>query len=229
MGNIDNSYAFIFDLDGTLIDLRQIWEQTYNFLYQKKHSFTLTGAEMKSMFGPPELECHQNILKGRDLYTAERAEELVQETEYTMLLTLARTDVSSHILPGVIPCLLELRRQKAAVACATGNIESVAKSILAHSGLQEYFPVVAYSSPQHSERYQIVAKAKHELEQLHGTSFDPWKTYVLGDSPSDVQAARKLGLPSVAVATGHYTLNELRKENPNILLSNLAELVQKIL
>lgn len=223
-----NDRAFIFDLDGTLVDLRQIWEQAYNFLYQKKHDFTLTEAEMKSMFGPPELQCHTTILQGRDLYTEERATELVRGTEDIMLLTLAQTDVQRHIIPGALPCLLELQRNKAALACATGNIESIAYGILRHSGLQDYFPVVSFSSPQMPERYQIVAKAKLELEQMHKTSFDPWKTYVIGDSPSDIQAAQRLGLQSVAVPTGYYTHDELRKENPDILLSNLAELLQKI-
>lgn len=220
--------AFIFDLDGTLIDLRQIWEQAYNFLYQKNHGFTLTDAEMKSMFGPPELECHENILKGRGIYAPAQAEELVQKTEDIMLLTLAQTDVRKHIIPNVISCLAELQRNKAALAVATGNIESIAKGILTHSGLQDYFPVVAFSSAQTPERYQIVAKAKLELERLHKTSFDPWKTYVIGDSPSDILAASRLGLRSVAVPTGHYTHDELRKENPDLLLSNLTELVQKI-
>lgn len=223
-----SDHAFIFDIDGTLIDLRQIWEQTYNFLYQQKHGITLTEAEIKSMFGPPELECHENILRGRGLYTQERAQELVNETEKVMLLTLARTDVPRHIFPGVIPCLLELRQSRAALACATGNIESVAKAILAHSGLQEYFPVVAYSSTKHSERYQIIAQAKSELEKLQGTSFTSSKTYVLGDSPSDIRAANQLGLLSIAVPTGHYTRDELRKENPTRLLSTLADLVQRI-
>lgn len=223
-----NDHAFIFDIDGTLIDLRQIWEQTYNFLYQKKHGFTLTEAEMKSMFGPPELECHTNILQGRKLYTPERAQVLVDETEKVMRLTLARTDVPRYILPGVIPCLLELRRQKAAVACATGNIESVAKAILTYSGLQEYFPVVAYSSTEHSERHQIVAQAKSELEKLQGTSFSSSKTYVIGDSLSDVRAANQLGFHSIAVPTGHYTRDELQRENPTRLLSTLADLVQRI-
>lgn len=224
-----HDHAFIFDIDGTLIDLRQIWEQTYNFIYQKKHGFTLTDAEMKSMFGPPEQECHDNILKGRGIYTPAQSAELVQGTENVMLLTLAQTDVKKHIIPNVISCLKELQRHKAALAIATGNLESIAYGILRHSCLQEYFPVVSFSSPQTPERYQIVAKAKHELEQLHGTSFDSWKTYVIGDSPSDIRAASQLGLHSIAVPTGHYSRDELRRENPTRLLSTLADLVQKIL
>ncbi len=221
-------HAFIFDIDGTLVDLRQIWEQAYNHLYWKHHGFTLTEAEMKSMFGPPELQCHENILKGRNLYTEERAQELVRTTEDTMLLTLARTDVPRRIIPGAIPCLLELQSRQAALACATGNIESIAKSILAHSGLRDYFPVVSFSSPQTPERYQIVAQAKSGLEQLHHTSFDNPKTYVVGDSPSDIRAAKKLGLVSVGVATGHYSREELDNEKPALLISHLGELINRI-
>ncbi len=228
MGDTLKDKAFIFDIDGTLIDLRLIWEQAYNHLYWKHHGFTLTEAEMKSMFGPPELQCHTNILRGRDLYTEERAQDLVQKTEDTMLLTLARTDVPRQIIPGAISCLLELHQAQAAVACATGNIESIAKSILAHSGLRDYFPVVSFSSPQTPERYQIVAQAKSALERLHGTSFDNPNTYVVGDSPSDINAAKKLGLVSVGVATGHYTMDELGKEKPDILVSQLRELIETI-
>ncbi|HLC70859.1 MAG TPA: HAD hydrolase-like protein, partial [Candidatus Nanoarchaeia archaeon] len=140
-----NNRAFIFDIDGTLVNLRTMWKQTYTFLYQREHNYTLSEAEIKSMFGSPELECPDVILRQLGLYTRERAAEMVRRTEDIMLLTLSRENVSKYIPHGVIPCLQELQRAHAAVGCATGNTEAVAKSILHHSGLEEYFPVLAYS------------------------------------------------------------------------------------
>ena len=99
---------------------------------------------------------------------------------------------------------------------------------MAHSGLQDYFPVVSFSSPDTQERYQIVEKAKQGLEEKFGTPFALTATYVIGDTPSDIKAAKKLGFVSVGVATGNYSLQELAQHNPDLLLRNLAELVRKI-
>ncbi|MDO8656872.1 MAG: HAD hydrolase-like protein, partial [Nanoarchaeota archaeon] len=94
--------------------------------------------------------------------------------------------------------------------------------------LQDYFPVVSFSSPDNIHRHQIVAKAKQDLEKKHGNLFNPHNTYVVGDTPSDIRAARTLGLVSVGVATGHYTLHELEQEKPDILLPDLYQLREKV-
>ncbi len=219
-----HNHAFIFDLDGTLVDLRQIWEQTYTHLYQQQYGFTLTPDEMKSMFGPPELQCHTNILQGRGLYWEQRAQELVGETEKVMLLTLARTDTPRHIIPGAIPCLLELQRERAALAVATGNIESIARGILRHSGLQEYFPVVSFSCAQTPKRYQIVEQSLSRMEDFWRVTYDRSIVYVVGDTPSDVAAALEVGAVPVAVTTGSYTEESLRAAGASIVLPDLRGL-----
>ena len=216
--------AFIIDIDGTLVNLHQIWKQTYNSLYQNQQGFSLTDEEMKSMFGPPELECHSAILKGRNLYTPEQAESLVQATEQSMLATLTRVDVAQHILPGVHDFLEYLQKWNIPRAVATGNIQSIANAILHHAGLESYFPVVAFSTPQTSRRADIVRDAYNQLQNKSRKEriFEPQEIYVVGDTPSDIIAAKELGFSSVAVATGNYATEELLKENPTLWLYNLS-------
>ena len=86
--------CFLFDIDGTLVNLRAIWEQTYTDLYQKVYGFRLTESELKSMFGPPELEGHAQILQGRGMHTSQRAEELVHLTEQAMVSLLSKKNIS---------------------------------------------------------------------------------------------------------------------------------------
>ncbi len=64
-----------------------------------------------------------------------------------------------------------------------------------------------------------MAKALRELSPRDSQEL----TYVIGDSPSDIQAAKELGLYSIAVATGHYRLEELARENPDQLVPNLIQ------
>lgn len=212
----------IFDIDGTLVNLRSVWEKMYNKLYQQNYGFSLTDAEMQGMFGPPELECHQTILQGRGLYTSEKAQDLVEKTEQTMLDTLKSTDMYSTILPGVIGCLDNLQKQQAGLACATGNIPSIAEAILSMTGLRSYFLHVACSELTTSGRSEIVWRAYTHLQQLHKTT-TPDHTVVIGDTPSDIKAAQRLGMMVVAVATGNYTKKELVAYRPDFLLSDLRE------
>lgn len=215
-----NDYAFIFDIDGTLVNLRPIWERTYHELYQRKYGFSLTEQEMKNMFGPPELEGHSNVLKGRKIYTTERAEELVTATERVLVETLGLMDVQQKVLPGVIDTLQYCREQQYGLACATGNIESIALAILQQAGLRPFFSAVAYSTPELSSRQLIVQKAREELRQ-QGYECLSQNTYVVGDTPSDIKAARALSLPVIAVATGNYSVEELAAQQPDFLLVDL--------
>ena len=50
-------------------------------------------------------------------------------------------------------------------------------------------------------------------------------TYVIGDTPSDIEAAKEVGVPIVAVATGIYSLERLQALNPDVCLSCCSELL----
>ena len=51
--------------------------------------------------------------------------------------------------------------------------------------------------------------------------FEPRGVYVVGDTPSDIKAAKKLGFNSVAVTTGDYSLEELVPYTPTVILPDL--------
>jgi phosphoglycolate phosphatase len=48
---------------------------------------------------------------------------------------------------------------------------------------------------------------------------------VIGDTPSDIRAARQNGLTVIGVATGIYSLEQLSAERPDLCLQSLGELV----
>jgi phosphoglycolate phosphatase-like HAD superfamily hydrolase len=56
---------------------------------------------------------------------------------------------------------------------------------------------------------------------LHGTSVDLCQVFVVGDTPLDVVAARRIGAISVAVASGKYSLEHLRDAGADHALPSL--------
>ena len=214
--------CFLFDIDGTLVNLRSIWEEMYLSLYKDVAGFALTSAELLSKFGPPEYEGHAQILQGRGLYAVQLVEDLVVESERRMITRLAQPDISNYVLPYARECLEELTRDGGNVGIVTGNMKPIAEAILQGAGLREYFLVMGYSDAKTIRRAEIVQGAVSVFNR-EGLFFDSNNVYVIGDTPKDIEGAKGCGYVSVAVATGHYSFEELRQEKPDVLLKDLGE------
>ncbi|MBW8861110.1 MAG: HAD hydrolase-like protein [Acidobacteria bacterium] len=52
---------------------------------------------------------------------------------------------------------------------------------------------------------------------------DPSRILVVGDTPHDVACARAVGATPVAVATGGFTVDQLRNSGADIVYQNLAD------
>ena len=213
----------IFDIDGTLVDIRQLWEQAYQTLYQEWFNLTLSTAEIKSLFGVAELSGHSRLLEQHNIYTPQRAHTLVDAVEETMLGVLLKQDLTTKILPGVLDSLEFFKEKNVGLACSTGNIGTIAQRILQQAKLDSYFPVVSCSSLDVQDKAPIVYQALLGLKE-RGYTAPAAETLVIGDSPSDTKAAKQLGCIAIAVATGHYSSQELAREEPDYLLPNLTTL-----
>lgn len=54
------------------------------------------------------------------------------------------------------------------------------------------------------------------------------KGYMIGDATYDIRAGKKAKLKTIAVLTGHHTIEQLSKENPDAIVKSIAD-VPKIL
>ena len=153
------SRCFLFDIDGTLVNLRSIWEEMYLSLYKDVAGLSLTSAELLSKFGPPEYDGHRAILQGRGMYSVEAVEALVRESEKRMIRRLAEPDISSYVIPHVRNSLEKLNYGQNSLGIVTGNMEPIAEAILYGAGLRGYFSVVGCSDEQTTKRAEIVQKA----------------------------------------------------------------------
>jgi len=108
------------------------------------------------------------------------------------------------------------------IGLLTGNIKQGAELKLTHYQLWHFFATGAYGD-DHEDRNQIAAIARDRGAKLLGTKLHGEEILVIGDTPRDVECGNAIGAKVVAVATGIFSVDQLRSCNPHWLVPNLRE------
>ena len=127
----------------------------------------------------------------------------------------------AEALPRVRAVLEHLRGKGAVLGIATGNLGAIGQAKLEHTGLWEFFTVGGWSD-EHESRTDVFRGAVAKMQAAAG---EQASICVLGDTPVDISAARAVGLPVIAVATGIYSSEELMGSSPDLLLASFEELL----
>jgi phosphoglycolate phosphatase len=138
------------------------------------------------------------------------------------------------VLPGVRELLEELSARRATIGLCTGNVLRGARIKLARGGLDRHFgfgagDVHGFASDGEAREHIVAAALRRAAERL-GRRLDPGEALVIGDTPRDVAAARAVGCPALAVATGRFGVQALRAEGADHVVPTLERThVAKIL
>ncbi|MCK5653061.1 MAG: HAD hydrolase-like protein [Gemmatimonadetes bacterium] len=127
------------------------------------------------------------------------------------------------VLPGV-PALLEALREEGNVGLGlvTGNIHEGARLKLSSAGLYHHFAVGGYGSDS-EVRDHLPGVAIERAEEEWRVSFTREQVIVVGDTAMDVASGRHAGTRTLAVATGHRSVEELTEAGPDWVLDSFAD------
>jgi phosphoglycolate phosphatase len=131
-------------------------------------------------------------------------------------------------LPGAAEALAALalaqRDGDVVQSLLTGNLPEFAQVKLAAFGLAEHLDLTigAYGDLS-AIRADLVDVARSKATALHGADFAGRQTVLVGDTPSDVEAALLTGASAIAVATGSFTMDELAAAGAHVVLPSLAD------
>jgi len=95
----------------------------------------------------------------------------------------------------------------------TGNIKQCALIKLRHAGIGSYFDGIGGFGDDDGDRNRMAALA---LERAG----HPSPAFLLGDTPSDIEAARANGMVSVAVCNGQFDRAALKAEGANLVVDS---------
>ena len=72
-------------------------------------------------------------------------------------------------------------------------------------------------------RATLTELAIEKAGYLHGGIIDPSEVYVVGDTPNDIIAAKAVGAVAINVATGGYSVDQLRAAGSDHVMASLTE------
>ena len=147
----------------------------------------------------------------------------VLEAYITYLHEEVESSETYRILPGIAELLEQLAvRGDVLMGLATGNIERGARIKLARGNLNRYFSFGGFGSDSEN-RTSLVRRAADMAVGKNGVSLGSNEIFVIGDTPRDVDAGRDAGFRTVGVATGQYTVEELRLCGADIVIPDFRE------
>lgn len=156
-------------------------------------------------------------------HVAERLHEFREA--YLALLEPQRADLTarSTIFPGVITAL-EVLAGYAHQAPLTGNMAAIARIKLECTGLNTMLDAAAGAyGDDHHHRPALVPIAAERAAQRYGRRFSGSQIVIVGDTPNDIACGKANGARTIAVATGPYTLADLRAHAPDVALADLSD------
>lgn len=203
----------LFDLDGTLTD--PALGITRSVQYALKHfGIEETNRErLLSYIGPPLLES----FKGYGLNDEEAREALRVYRVYFADVGLYENEVYA----GIPAFLEEAQRAGYRLIMATSKPEMYACRLMQHFGLSEYFACIA-GSDMAETRADKAAVIRYALRRVGVT--DVSETVMIGDRKYDVEGARALGMPSVAVTYGYGSREELETAGADRIVDSVQQL-----
>jgi phosphoglycolate phosphatase len=212
--------AVIFDLDGTItsfnLDYKTARAEVRGYLINMGVPASLTTVK-ENIF---------DMLKKTELFIsnsgktaghmAEIRHEALRIAEKYELEAATRTS----LLPGAVDVLKELRKLGLKIALCTVNSSNSTEHILKRFKLTEYFDVVI-------PRNQVAnykPNPEHCNAALKALKVSAAETLMVGDSVTDIQAAKEIKASVVGLPTGVSTQDQLIKEGANYIITSITDL-----
>ncbi len=134
-----------------------------------------------------------------------------------------RDGPQGRVLPGVLELLETLRgRTDLAQGLLTGNVRRGAEYKLTHYKVWHFFEFGAFADDS-PRRNDLGPHALRRASALHRHAFTPDRTFIIGDTPHDIECGKVIGARTIAVATGHHTVAELAAHAPDAVFPDFAD------
>jgi phosphoglycolate phosphatase-like HAD superfamily hydrolase len=130
---------------------------------------------------------------------------------------------AAHLKPGIEPLLDALAATPGVLlGLLTGNLERGARVKLARFGIDHHFKFGAYGSDS-AVRRELPPVAVERARDLTGYHYRGKEIVIIGDTEHDIRCGEALGVRAIGVATGQYSLDELKPYGADHLFEDLAD------
>lgn len=214
----------LFDIDGTLLLSGRAGLRAMTRAFAQ--TFNITDAFAGQHFGGrTDSYLVSNALQNAGMPDTPEAHQRFRENYIPLLAEEIQQPGTGHkgLMPGARELLDALHDfEDVHLALLTGNYREAAEIKLQHFEIWDYFEWGAFSD-DHADRNALVpiARRRAETYDIPPAAID--RIIVIGDTPHDIECARVAGARSVAVATGGFTVDQLRAAGADEVVADLSD------
>ncbi len=216
----------LFDVDLTLVSSTECNLLALNCAFEQVHG--IPNAFNDVVFGggldlPLMTEIYRKweLSKGNPNETPDLSE--FKAVYYKHLASRLETWTQGYACPGAGDLLEALAREPGVqLGLETGNFREAAFIKLRKFGLDVFFEEGGFGGDWMT-RTDVVADAIARCQANSGRVYDSAEIFLVGDSPSDIEAGKANGINTVAVATGRCDTQTLRALRPTFVFKDLSD------
>ena len=210
----------LIDLDGTLVD--SVPDLTYcvDSMMQALNMPLRGEAAVRTWVGNGVQRLTERALTN-DLDGHPEPELLAKALPIFLELYAENTSKRSRLYDGVLQGLDDLQScPDLVIGCVTNKAAQFTIPLLTNLGIYDRFAIVISGD-------SLPEKKPHPLPLLHAAEtfgIDPSDALMIGDSKSDVKAARAAGFKIACLTYGYNHGEDIRNYQPDIVLDSLVEI-----
>jgi phosphoglycolate phosphatase-like HAD superfamily hydrolase len=225
----------LFDIDGTLLHapggraaFAQAFKEAFGWEQGVEHINFYGATDLNVFRGiciergvepTVEMECafFERLAPALETRLAVRPPTLHPNVENLLrILSAENVDAVSSPRPE-IKNAVRTPRLRWEMGLVTGNIETTAWLKLRYAKIDHYFSFGGFGCT-HADRAEIARQA------LKASGVErPEKVFLIGDTPSDINAAKVNGFIAIAVATGGFDFQTLEKSGADFVFEDLTD------
>lgn len=208
----------LFDLDGTLIDSVPDLAYCVDEM-MKQLGMPVRGEDaVRDWVGNGVQRLTERALIGA---VEGMPDQALMDKAYPIFLELYTHNnaVRSCVYDGVVEGIEWMLEQGYRIACVTNKAEAFTIPLLKDKGLHDYFEFIVSGDT-------CAEKKPHPMPLLHAAKLmgvAPENALMVGDSRSDVKAARAAGFHIFCMTYGYNHGEDIRDYNPDVILDSFAE------
>ncbi len=216
--------AIIFDLDGTLVDSALDIADSLNVALTSERLPPLPPEKVRLMVGGGARILVERALAALEQDPVEALCARLEEAFETHYNSLGAG--KSKVYPGGLQLLRDLKSEGKALGVCTNKPASVARMVLQELDVAELLGAIVgadHETPKKPDPTML----QNALGQLSAASQE---ALVVGDSITDVEMARALSVPVVAVSYGYTTIPPLELGADKVIdhLSDLPAVIREV-
>jgi phosphoglycolate phosphatase len=216
-----SSPILVFDLDGTLADTAGDLLSTLGVLLRRDGLAPLPASAARALVGAG---ARALIQRGYEASGAPLAPERIEALFHEFLaLYRERIAVETRLFPGAAAALGRFSEAGWRLAVCTNKPEALSVLLLERLGVADRFAAICGRDTFTVHKPDPLALTL-TIERANG---DPGRAVMIGDSLTDVDTAKRAGIPVVGVDFG-YTEAPIASFSPDAVISHFDELWEAV-